>query len=89
MKPTQRVYDEADVAFVHKHYSEMTASQLMRELGLSKFQINKIVAELRGRGVNLPKKEIPYKTAVERYIENNNIPTPFKNKYKNKNKDKS
>ncbi len=45
-----------DVRFVYENYSHMSATEIAEKLGISKFQVNKIVNELRKRGVNIPKK---------------------------------
>ncbi|RKX58778.1 MAG: MarR family transcriptional regulator [Thermodesulfobacteriota bacterium] len=45
-----------DVRFVYENYAHMSASEIAEKLGISKFQVNKIVNELRKRGVNIPKK---------------------------------
>ncbi len=70
-----RPYNEEDVAFVHQNYAEMTAAQIADELGISKFQVAKIVTELRKAGVDLPKKTAKRANPVELYIKKNKIPT--------------
>ena len=69
-----RPYNENDVAFVHKHYVEMTAAQIGEELGISKFQVSKIVTELRKIGVDMPKKTAKRDNPVELYVKKNKIP---------------
>ncbi len=69
-----RPYNEEDVAFVHKHYAEMTATQIAEELGISKFQVSKIVTELRKIGVDMPKKTAKRDNPVELYVKKNKIP---------------
>ena len=50
-----RPYTKEDVEFVHKNYAEMTASEIAEKLGISKFQVSKIVSELI-KHIDLPKK---------------------------------
>jgi len=69
-----RPYNQDDVAFVHKHYAEMTAAQIGEELGISKFQVSKIVTELRKIGVEMPKKTARRDNPVELYVKKNKIP---------------
>ncbi len=69
-----RPYTEDDVAFVHKHYADMTAAQIGEELGISKFQVSKIVTELRKIGVEMPKKTAKRDNPVELYVKKNKIP---------------
>lgn len=45
-----------DVRFVYENYAHMSVSQICDKIGISKFQVNKIVHELRKRGVQIPKK---------------------------------
>ena len=45
-----------DVRFVYENYAEMTNKEMADKLGLSVFQINKIITGLRKRGVDLPKR---------------------------------
>ncbi len=53
-----RPYGVEDVKFVYENYSKMTASEIGEEIGISKFQVAKIVSELRKQGVDLPKKVV-------------------------------
>lgn len=53
-----RPYTVDDVRFVYENYAEMTAGEIAEELGISKFQVAKIVSELRRQGVELPTKMI-------------------------------
>ncbi len=64
-----RPYTKEDVKFVHEHYAEMTSQELAEARGLTKFQVAKIVTELRKNGVKLPKKVTKRKSAVEQYVE--------------------
>ncbi len=45
-----------DVRFVYENYAHMSVSQICDKIGISKFQVNKIVYELRKRGIQIPKK---------------------------------
>jgi len=45
-----------DVRFVYENYQRMSSSEIAEKLGISKFQVTKIVNELRKRGVDIPKK---------------------------------
>jgi len=50
-----RPYNIEDVRFVHENYAAMTASEIAQKLGISKFQVSKIVSELR-KHLDLPPK---------------------------------
>ena len=52
-----RPYTVDDVRYIYKNYTNMTAVEIADELGISKAQVSKIVTELRGQGVDLPKKK--------------------------------
>lgn len=56
MKKGCRFITIEDVKFVYENYSSMSALQIAEKLGLSTSQVNKIVHELRKRGVKIPKK---------------------------------
>jgi transposase len=56
MKKRSRFITIEDVKFVYENYAYMSATEIAEKLGISKFQVNKIVNELRKRGVNIPKK---------------------------------
>ncbi len=56
MRRRSRVITIDDVRFVYENYAKMSASEIAEKLGISKFQVNKIVNELRKRGVEIPKK---------------------------------
>ena len=51
-----RMITKDDVKFVYENYEKMSAVEIAEQLGISKFQVMKIVTELRKRGVNIPKK---------------------------------
>uniref|UniRef100_A0A832LWT2 MarR family transcriptional regulator n=1 Tax=Caldimicrobium thiodismutans TaxID=1653476 RepID=A0A832LWT2_9BACT len=56
MRKRSRTVTLEDVRFVYENYAQMSATQIAEQLGISKFQVNKIVNELRKRGVEVPKK---------------------------------
>ncbi len=56
MRKRSRTVTLDDVRFVYENYSQMSATQIAEKLGISKFQVNKIVNELRKRGIEIPKK---------------------------------
>ncbi|MFN3504638.1 MAG: MarR family transcriptional regulator [Caldimicrobium sp.] len=56
MRKRSRPVTLEDVKFVYENYATMSATQIAEKLGISKFQVNKIVNELRKRGVEVPKK---------------------------------
>ncbi len=51
-----RPVTKEDVKYVYENYLKMSAAEIAEKLGISKFQVMKIVTELRKRGVNIPKK---------------------------------
>ena len=64
-----RRFTTEDVQFVHKNYANMTAADIATERKLSLFQVNKIVAELRKSGLQLPKKTPKRTNPVKAYVE--------------------
>lgn len=56
MRKKSRFITVNDVKFVYENYANMSASEIAEKLGISKFQVNKIVNELRKRGINIPRK---------------------------------
>jgi transposase len=56
MRKRSRAVTLEDVKFVYENYALMSATQIAEKLGISRFQVNKIVNELRKRGVDVPKK---------------------------------
>lgn len=56
MRKRSRTVTLDDVRYVYNNYFQMSATQIAETLGISKFQVNKIVNELRKRGVDIPKK---------------------------------
>ncbi len=68
-----RPYTADDVAFVHENYAQMTASEIAEHLGISKFQVSKIVSELR-KYIDLPKKTVRRPNPILVYLEEKGIP---------------
>ena len=66
VRKKSRPYTVDDVRYVFEHYAEMTAAQIAQERGISKFQVSKIVTDLRKQGVTLPKKK--RENPVEAYV---------------------
>ena len=64
-----RPYTLEDVRFVHENYANMTAMEIAEKRGISKFQVSKIVSELRKNGVKLPKKTAKRPNPVLLYLE--------------------
>ena len=64
-----RPYNVDDVRFVYENYEKMTAQEIAEERGLSKFQVAKIVSELRKKGVDIPRKTARRKKPVDAFIE--------------------
>ncbi len=68
-----RPYTKEDVEFVHKNYAEMTASEIAEKLGISKFQVSKIVSELR-KYIDLPKKTAKRPNPILEYLKSKGLP---------------
>ncbi|OEU49573.1 MAG: hypothetical protein BA861_08690 [Desulfobacterales bacterium S3730MH5] len=71
-KKRSRPYVVDDVRFVHKNYSEMTAFEIAEKLGISRFQVSKIVSELR-KHIDLPKKTVRRPNPILKFLEEENI----------------
>lgn len=56
MRKRSRFVTLEDLRFVYENYAKFSAAQIAEKIGISKFQVNKIVNELRKRGVEIPKK---------------------------------
>lgn len=67
-----RPYNVDDVRYVHKHYVEMTASEIADKLGISRFQVSKIVSELR-KHIDLPKKTVRRPNPILKFLEEEGI----------------
>ena len=64
-----RPYNVEDVKFVYENYADMTAQEIAEKRGLSKFQVAKIVSELRKKGVDIPKKTAKRRNPVDVFVE--------------------
>ncbi|WP_028841269.1 MarR family transcriptional regulator [Thermodesulfobacterium hveragerdense] len=69
MKKRSRFVTIDDVKFVYENYAKMRASEIAEKLGISKFQVNKIVNELRKRGINIPKKIGKKMNVYDQFVE--------------------
>lgn len=56
MRKRSRMLTLDDVKFIYENYATMTSTEIAERLGISKFQVNKAVNELRKRGVEIPRK---------------------------------
>ncbi len=68
MRKKSRFITLDDVKFVYENYSHMSASQIAEKIGITKFQVNKIVTELRKRGVNIPRKLVKRKNIFDIFV---------------------
>jgi predicted transcriptional regulator len=68
-----RPYNVDDVRFVYANYAEMTASEIAEKLGISKFQVSKIVSELR-KHIELPKKTVRRPNPILQFLDQEGIP---------------
>ncbi|PMP97217.1 MAG: MarR family transcriptional regulator [Thermodesulfobacterium geofontis] len=57
MRKRSRIITIDDVRFVYENYFKMSVGEIVEKLGISKFQVHKIVHQLRKRGVEIPKKK--------------------------------
>lgn len=56
MRKRSRMLTLDDVRFIYENYATMTSTEIAERLGISKFQVNKAVNELRKKGVEIPRK---------------------------------
>ncbi len=63
-----RPVTKEDVKFVYENYLNMSATEIAEKLGISKFQVMKIVTELRKRGVNIPKKVGKRENPIDAFV---------------------
>ncbi len=68
-----RPYNSDDVEFIHKNYAAMTAAEIAEKLGISKFQVSKIVSELR-KHIDLPKKTAKRPNPILEYLKKAGLP---------------
>jgi len=67
-----RPYVVDDVRYVYQNYADMTASEIAEELGISRFQVSKIVSELR-KQIDLPKKTARRPNPILKFLEEEGI----------------
>ena len=79
-----RPYTVDDVEFVHENYEKMTAAAIAEELGISKFQVSKIVSELR-KHIDLPKKTAKRLNPIHEYLRKKGLPIKEETKNSEKN----
>ncbi len=64
-----RFITKDDVRFIYENYIHMTAAEIAEKLGISRFQVTKVVNELRKRGVDIPKKAGKRKNPIDEFVE--------------------
>ncbi|HFC97007.1 MAG TPA: HTH domain-containing protein [Thermosulfurimonas dismutans] len=64
-----RMITKEDVRFIYENYHKMTSQEIAEKLGISRFQVTKVVSELRKRGVNIPKKAGKRKNPIDEFVE--------------------
>jgi len=69
MRKRSRSVTLDDVKFVYENYAKMSATEIAEKLGISKFQVSKIVNELRKRGVPVPKKLAKRGNVYDQFVE--------------------
>ncbi len=67
-----RPYTKEDVAYVYDNYANMTSAEIAAELGISKFQVSKIVSELR-KHTDFPKKTVRRPNPVLLFLDEKGI----------------
>ncbi|OAG28761.1 MarR family transcriptional regulator [Thermodesulfatator autotrophicus] len=63
-----RPITKEDVKFIYENYLNMSAAEIAEKLGISKFQVMKVVTELRKRGVNIPKKVGKRENPIDAFV---------------------
>jgi DNA-binding transcriptional regulator GbsR (MarR family) len=74
-----RQYNADDVKFVHENYLKMTATEIAGKLGISKFQVSKVVSELR-KYIDLPKKTVRRENPIVKYLKSKGLSSEQKKK---------
>jgi len=69
MRKRGRIITIEDVKFVYENYANMSATEIAEKIGISKFKVNKIVNELRKRGVEIPKKIGKKVNVYDKFVE--------------------
>ncbi|RUM87617.1 MAG: MarR family transcriptional regulator [Thermodesulfatator sp.] len=64
-----RLVTKEDVKFIYENYSKMTAVEIAEKLGISRYQVTKVVSELRKRGVDIPKKAGKRRNPIDEFVE--------------------
>ncbi len=64
-----RIITKQDVRLIYENYHKMTSQEIAEKLGISRFQVTKVVSELRKRGVNIPKKAGKRKNPIDEFVE--------------------
>jgi len=82
MAKKSRPYTKDDVRFVVENYAEMTVVEISEQLGISRFQVSKIVSELGKHGMKLTRKK--RENPVEIFLREELGINPVKKKRKGK-----
>ena len=69
VRKRSRMITKDDVRFIYENYHKMTSQEIAEKLGISRFQVTKVVSELRKRGVNVPKKAGKRKNPIDEFVE--------------------
>ena len=72
-KKRSRFITKEDVKFIYNNYLKMTSTEIAERLGISRFQVMKVVSELRKRGVNIPYKVVKGKNPIDEFVNGLNI----------------
>ncbi|QJA06358.1 HTH domain-containing protein [Thermosulfurimonas marina] len=64
-----RMITKDDVKFIYENYLKMTSAEIAEKLGISRFQVTKVVSELRKRGVDIPKKAGKRRNPIDEFVE--------------------
>ena len=64
-----RPINKDDVRFIYENYLDMSASEIAEARGISKFQVQKVVSELRKRGVYIPTKTRKRPNPIDLFVE--------------------
>ncbi len=64
-----RLLTKEDVKLIYENYHKMTSAEIAEKLGISRFQVTKVVSELRKRGVDIPKKAGKRRNPIDEFVE--------------------
>ena len=67
-KKRSRPVTKEDVRFIYENYLNMTCAEIAEKLGISRFQVMKVVSELRKRGVNIPRKVQKRANPIDEFV---------------------